>query len=773
MRVRGLTLASLFLFLFAAAILPAVAQTLLATVPVEQGAYYLATNPVTNKTYVANYCGNDPSCANLGTVSVINGLTNTVDATITVGIHPAFVLINPLTNKIYVTNRRDGTVSVINGATNVVTATIPVGAHPTYGDINVLTNRIYVVNNGNGQGTTMSVIDGHADSVVATVTVGNYPQSASVNPVTNKIYVVNYCGNQFGCNATPANGTVSVVDGATNTVTATVTVGVGAALVFADSATNKVWVMNSCGSSLPCDADPNGNGNYVGSVTQIDGVTLATTTANTGKGAGAMAYNPVANKAYVSNSTDNTETFIDGVTLATQTVNVGLTPADVEVNPVTNKIYVCNSGASTVTTIDGTTLATTTIGVGNTPVESWVNPATDRVYVSNTGDQTVSVLGGVPPNALQFVPVIPCRLVDTRPGNGGSGPIPAGTSEDFPIPQLGGCNIPDTAAAYSLNVSVVPASILGYLTIWPTGERQPIVATLNSLDGRIKADAAIVPAGYQGAVSIYVTNTTNVILDINGYFAPVSGSTLAFYPLTPCRVADTRNSGFPQGLGPPFLPGHTERQFPILNATTCNIPTSAEAYSLNFSVVPHGGLGYLTVWPTGQTRPLVSTLNDVPGTIIANAAIVPAGTGGDVSVYPSNDTDVIIDINGYFGPAGPGGLSLYPVAPCRVIDTRAVGSGQPFTGTLSPPVDVVDSPCLTPATAKAYVFNATVVPSGALGYLTLWPDGETRPTVSTLNALDGSITNNMAIVPTSNGKVDAFAAGITQLILDISSYFAP
>ena len=773
MRVRGYTLASLFVFLFAAAILPAVAQTLLATVPVEQGAYYLATNPVTNKTYVANYCGNDPSCANLGTVSVINGLTNTVDATITVGIHPAFVLINPLTNKIYVTNRRDGTVSVINGATNVVTATIPVGAHPTYGDINVLTNRIYVVNNGNGQGTTMSVIDGHADSVVATVTVGNYPQSASVNPVTNKIYVVNYCGNQFGCNATPANGTVSVVDGATNTVTATVTVGVGAALVFADPATNKVWVMNSCGSSLPCDADPNGNGNYVGSVTQIDGATLATSTVNTGKGAGAMAYNPVANKAYVSNSTDNTETFIDGVTLATQTANVGLTPADVEVNPVTNKIYVCNSGASTVTTIDGTTLATTTIGVGNTPVESWVNPATDRVYVSNTGDQTVSVLGGVPPNALQFVPVIPCRLVDTRPGNGGSGPIPAGTSEDFPIPQLGGCNIPDTAAAYSLNVSVVPASILGYLTIWPTGERQPIVATLNSLDGRIKADAAIVPAGYQGAVSIYVTNTTNVILDINGYFAPVSGSTLAFYPLTPCRVADTRNSGFPQGLGPPFLPGHTERQFPILNATTCNIPTSAEAYSLNFSVVPHGGLGYLTVWPTGQTRPLVSTLNDVPGTIIANAAIVPAGTGGDVSVYPSNDTDVIIDINGYFGPAGPGGLSLYPVAPCRVIDTRAVGSGQPFTGTLSPPVDVVDSPCLTPATAKAYVFNATVVPSGALGYLTLWPDGETRPTVSTLNALDGSITNNMAIVPTSNGKVDAFAAGITQLILDISSYFAP
>ncbi len=372
--------------------------------------------------------------------------------------------------------------------------------------------------------------------------------------------------------------------------------------------------------------------------------------------------------------------------------------------------------------------------------------------------------------AQQFVAATPCRLIDTRLTGG---PIQGGTSQSFTIPQLGGCNIPTTAAAYSLNVSVVPQGPLGFLTIWPTGEVRPIVATLNSLDGRIKADAAIVPAGTNGAVSVYVTNTSNIVLDINGYFEPVSGSTLAFYPLTPCRIADTRNSTYPQGLGPPFLPGHTERDFPILNATSCNIPSSAQAYSLNFSVVPHGGLGYLTVWPTGQTRPVVSTLNDVPGTIIANAAIVPAGSSGKVSVYPSNDTDLIIDINGYFAPAGTGGLSLYPAAPCRVIDTRHVGSGQPFTGNLNPPVNVTGSPCEPPAAAKAYVFNATVVPVGALGYLTLWPDGDPKPLVSTLNALDGSITNNMAIVPSNNGKVDAYASGLTQLILDISSYFAP
>ncbi|MFZ0913075.1 MAG: choice-of-anchor tandem repeat GloVer-containing protein [Candidatus Korobacteraceae bacterium] len=421
----------------------------------------------------------------------------------------------------------------------------------------------------------------------------------------------------------------------------------------------------------------------------------------------------------------------------------------------------------------------TPVTLDATPGQGWVFGGWNGACLgtsscSVTMTQPLSV-DGIFSQALQFVPVTPCRLIDTRLTGG---PIQGGTSQIFNLPQLAQSASPPCASlasaeAYSLNVSVVPQGPLGYLTIWPTGESQPVVATLNSLDGRIKADAAIVPAGTSGAVSIYVTNTTNVVLDINGYFEPVSGSTLAFYPLTPCRIADTRKTNFPQGLGAPFLPGHQERDFPILNATSCNIPSSAEAYSLNFSVVPHGGLGYLTVWPTGQTRPLVSTLNDVPGTIIANAAIVPAGSSGNVSVYPSNDTDVIIDINGYFGPAGLGGLSLYPAAPCRVIDTRHVGSGQPFSGTLTPPVNVVGSQCEPPATAKAYVFNATVVPTGALGYLTLWPDGDPKPLVSTLNALDGSITNNMAIVPSSNGKVDAFASGITQLILDISSYFAP
>ncbi len=139
--------------------------------------------------------------------------------------------------------------------------------------------------------------------------------------------------------------------------------------------------------------------------------------------------------------------------------------------------------------------------------------------------------------------------------------------------------------------------------------------------------------------------------------------------------------------------------------------------------------------------------------------------------YADNNTDLLIDINGYFAAQGSNGLSLYTVTPCRVIDTRNVGNGQPFHGALT--VNVTGSMCAPPASAQAFVFNATVVPPGHLGYLTLWPDGQNQPVVSTLNAIDGAITSNMAIVPTNNGSIDAYASALTQLLLDISSYFAP
>jgi len=317
---------------------------------------------------------------------------------------------------------------------------------------------------------------------------------------------------------------------------------------------------------------------------------------------------------------------------------------------------------------------------------------------------------------------------------------------------------------------------LGYLTIWPTSEAQPYVSTMNSPDGRVKANAAIVPAGANGAVSVYVTDTTDVILDIDGYFAPPGSQTYQFYPLTPCRVMDTRDSHQPQGLGPPTMGAMETRDLPI-STSPClqDLPQQPQAYSFNVTVVdnPLGQpLNYLTVWPSDQQQPYVSTLNNPTATVVANAAIVPAAVNNsNIKVFAYNSTDVIMDINGYFAAPGQNGYSFYPVAPCRVLDTRQVGNGQPFQGELT--VNVVGSGCAPPSSATAFVLNATVVPSGFLDYLTLWPDTEQQPVVSTLNAYDGFITSNMAIVPTMNGSIDSYASQLTQLILDISGYFAP
>jgi hypothetical protein len=439
-------------------------------------------------------------------------------------------------------------------------------------------------------------------------------------------------------------------------------------------------------------------------------------------------------------------------------------------NTLQNSQCSINAGTSSVSSVGN--LLTVVLAVTFKPAFTGVKFATASAYdnlsalSSDTQMTGVWVAGTVQP--LRFVPIAPCRVADTRNAAGAFGgpSIAGGASRDFNIPGSA-CGVPSSAQAYSLNVAVVPSATLGYLTLWPTGQTRPVASTLNSLDGRVKSNAAIVPAGTGGAVSVFASDTTNAILDIDGYFVPATDPTaLAFYPITPCRIADTRGATAP--LGGPSLGGGQSRTFPILSSA-CNLPATAQAYSLNFAAVPGGHpLGYLTAWPSGQTKPLVASLNALTGAITANAAIVPAGANGSIDVFASDATNLVIDINGYFAPMTTGGLSLYNVAPCRVVDTRKP-AGSPAITSLD--VAVSASACGIPANAQADVLSVTVVPPGPLGYLTLWPQGQTRPVVSTLNALDGAITSNLAIVPAANGSISAFASDLTHLILDISGYF--
>jgi len=437
------------------------------------------------------------------------------------------------------------------------------------------------------------------------------------------------------------------------------------------------------------------------------------------------------------------------------------------------------NGAVRTTTFVSPTQLTVAITAADVAVAGW-----DQMTVFNPGEGisnavafTVTTGSNAPTvgAALNYVPVTPCRLVDTRTAPDGpfAGPsITGGTSRNFAIPQNSVCNIPPTAAAYSLNVAVIPSGPLGFLTLWPAGQTLPVAATLSSSDGRVRSNAAIVPAGTGGAISVYASNMTDLVMDIDGYFTTAT-TELEFYPVTPCRVVDTRNTS--GTFGGPSLAGNTSRRFP-LQSSSCNLPSSAQAYSLNLAVVPQVPLGYLTAWPSGQPQPETANLSSVTGTVTASAAIVPAGANGSIEVYASNSTDLIIDVNGYFAPAGTGGLSLYTLPPCRVLDTRnpsngAAGTGQPFSGELDENIQA--SACGVPVGAQAYVLNATVVPSTSFGYLTLWPQGTAQPLAATLSALDATVTSNLAIVPTTNGSIGMFAANATQLVVDTFGYFGP
>ena len=428
-----------------------------------------------------------------------------------------------------------------------------------------------------------------------------------------------------------------------------------------------------------------------------------------------------------------------------------------------------------VCTVSGSTV--TVVAVGTCSITA--SQAGNSIYAAAIPViQAFTVSAAIPKRALQLVTVAPCRIMDTRNADGPfGGPFIAGrTARTIPIPSSA-CGIPANAAAYSLNFTVVPrAGALSYLTVWPTGRAQPIVSTLNSLDGSTIANAAMVPAGTAGAVSAYATDDTGLVVDINGYFAPPAANTLEFYPLPPCRVLDTRNAN--GTFGGPSIAGGSSRSFPI-PSSSCGVPASAAAYAFNVTVVPQGPLGYLTAWPTGRTQPFVSTLNSFDGTTLANAAIVPAGTGGAASFYASNTTDLVVDINGYFAAPTSGGLNFYALAPCRLVDTRnangTFGGPTMSTGTTRA-FPLSQGSCGLPGvpSAQAYSLNMTVVPQGALSYLSTWPALGIQPVVSTLNAFKGQVVANAAIVPAGGtGSIDVYVTNTTDVVIDTNGYFGP
>ncbi len=190
---------------------------------------------------------------------------------------------------------------------------------------------------------------------------------------------------------------------------------------------------------------------------------------------------------------------------------------------------------------------------------------------------------------------------------------------------------------------------------------------------------------------------------------------------------------------------------------------------------------FVTVWPTGQTRPNASNINfkanqTVPNLVTVKVGQVPGQLAGttdlDVSLFNSaGSTDLVADVAGYYGDGtDAAGSTFVPVSPQRLMDTRTGGGSLGPGGARDLTVGGVNG---VPADAKAVVLNVTVTGPTAPSFLTVYPQGTSTPNASNLNFVRGQTVPNLVTVQLGpTGAVTFFNMfGSTQVIADLEGYF--
>ena len=170
-------------------------------------------------------------------------------------------------------------------------------------------------------------------------------------------------------------------------------------------------------------------------------------------------------------------------------------------------------------------------------------------------------------------------------------------------------------------------------------------ATVNTSGGNVTWSFTIDPNAELQAPSIVLPDT-----------APVSARS-TFEPETPYRYADSRvgRQVVPLKAGVP--------------ATVVIGAADVTAVSANFTVASPSAAGFLTVYNCSTEVPVVSTLNFTAGAV-PNQAFVPL-LQGKLCLYSPADTEIIIDINGYFRASSATSSRFVPVVPPkRLYDTR-------------------------------------------------------------------------------------------------------
>ncbi|MFN8038905.1 MAG: hypothetical protein U0Q07_06810 [Acidimicrobiales bacterium] len=262
---------------------------------------------------------------------------------------------------------------------------------------------------------------------------------------------------------------------------------------------------------------------------------------------------------------------------------------------------------------------------------------------NNSGDVHVlaDVVGwysSVPGDGVGYVPITPLRLYDSRDDNN---PFWPGEDAYFTM----GPTFPGSALA--LNVTVTGATSTSHLRVWPDGQPLPTTSSLNFDAGDTRPNLVVVGLGGPDR-RFHVYNNSgfvHVVIDLVGVYALDGSTGGGYHGVTPYRVLDTRS-----GVGAPAARVGPGSSIDLLVAGQGGVPTWADTVVLNVTSVWPSAVTHHTIWPTGQTMPLASSLNNKPGDIRPNLVMAKVGSNGRISLYNnSGQVDLIADIVGWTG----------------------------------------------------------------------------------------------------------------------------
>ena len=374
----------------------------------------------------------------------------------------------------------------------------------------------------------------------------------------------------------------------------------------------------------------------------------------------------------------------------------------------------------------------------------------------------------------QYHPLTPARILDTR---NSSSPVGAGRSIEVQVSGQGG--VPAGATAVVLNATGTQPSQPTYLTLYPAGVGKPDSSNVNLRPGQTAANLAEVALGPGGKIDVFnAAGSVHVILDVAGYVTSSAGSTDTggrFNPMQPARLLDTRalNGGTHAPLGP-------GQAISVQVTGRFGIPSGAQAVVVNLTVTHPTAPSFLKAYPTGVTPPNVSNLNFVAGEERANRAIVQLSADGAFMLFnAAGQTDVVVDVNGWFAPGGGAGLET-AVSPVRIADTRLgfgaphVDQGQTIVIQVAGmgPIPTMTAPVATrPA---AVVANVTVTDTTASSYVTIFPGLTPQPPTSDINFTAAQSVPNLVLIKLgSDGTIEVYnRVGAANVIVDVLGWYS-